>query len=215
MQIKTFSLGPFQTNCYVLTYGGCTWVIDPGQDPEPLLGYLEAEAITPERVLLTHGHADHIAGLPALRERFPELPIAIHADEASYPSDPAENLSLGFGIPLVAPDPTERLEDGQVLDLSGIAVELRHTPGHSPGGLTFYIPTEGLAIVGDTLFAGSIGRTDFPHSEHEALMRSIEERLLTLPNDTTILPGHGPGSTIGRERVGNPFVLQMMTGDGG
>ncbi|MEM6552835.1 MAG: MBL fold metallo-hydrolase [Planctomycetota bacterium] len=212
MQIKTLSLGPFQTNCYVLTHDSTTWVIDPGQDPEPLLAYLDADALTPERVLLTHGHADHIAGLAALVERFPGLPIAIHSAEATYPGDPAENLSLGFGMPLVAPDPTELLEDGQTLDLAGLAVELLHTPGHSPGGVSFYFPSQGLAIVGDTLFAESIGRTDFPHSDHEALMRSIRERLLALPGDTTILPGHGPGSTIGQERATNPFVLEMMAG---
>ncbi|MEM1212753.1 MAG: MBL fold metallo-hydrolase [Planctomycetota bacterium] len=209
MQIETFSLGPFQTNCYVLRHAGSTWIIDPGQDPEPLLAYLEAEQITPGRVLLTHAHADHIAGLPALTERFPELPIAIHAAEASYPGDPAENLSLGFGIPLVAPEPTELLEGGQTLDFAGLTIELRHTPGHSPGGLTFHLPGEQLAIVGDTLFAGSIGRTDFPHSDHEALMRSIQQQLLTLPDDTTLLPGHGPGTTVGRESQTNPFLQHL------
>lgn len=211
MQHHAFSLGPFQTNCYVLRHGGVTWLIDPGQDPEPLLGYLDAEAIEPDRVLLTHAHADHIAGLPALTARFPGLPIGVHSAEQTFLGDPAQNLSLGFGEPLVAPEPTELLADGQRLDLAGVAVEVLHTPGHSPGGLTFYFPSEGLAVVGDTLFAGSIGRTDFPHSDHEALLRSIRERLLTLPGDTTILPGHGPGSTIGRERATNPFVLQMMT----
>ncbi len=139
---------------------------------------------------------------------YPDLPILIHAAERDFPGDTTLNLSLYVGTPIVAPDPTATFAHDDTLTLGGLAFEVRHTPGHSPGGVTFYQPDHAVALVGDTLFAGSIGRFDFPTSDGPALIRSIHEQLLTLPDATRVLPGHGPETTIGRERAGNPYLRE-------
>jgi glyoxylase-like metal-dependent hydrolase (beta-lactamase superfamily II) len=226
LNLRTFVLGEWQTNCYVAhavddePAGQRTderedepheeprpcWIFDAGFNPSPMIRYIRQKHLTPQAVLLTHAHLDHIAGLPELRTHWPDLPILIHREEADFLTDPTLNLSIFLEEPLAAPAATGFLEHGRTLDIAGQRCELRHTPGHSPGGVTFHFPRERLAIVGDTLFAGSIGRYDFPTSDGELLLRSIREQLLTLPDDTRILPGHGPQTTIAAERRANPFL---------
>ena len=234
--VQPFCLGEWQTNCYVVhagprddadkttqKAGGDCWVIDAGFEPQPMFAYIAEHDLTPAAVVLTHAHVDHIAGLAQVRQRYPDVSILIHREEAGFLTDPQLNLSGFLDVPIVAPEATEFLEPGASITMAGRDFEIRHTPGHSPGGVTLYhepgAEREGdqtsaaaapvaapVAIVGDALFAGSIGRTDFPTSDHETLIRAIHDQLLTLPDATRILPGHGPTSTIGQERRSNPFL---------
>ncbi len=208
LHIKAFTLGMWQTNCFVLWREGRNdcWIVDAGFQPAPMIDYVRNASLNCRAIILTHAHCDHIGGLARLCEVWPDAPIHLHPAEADWPGEPALNLSGPFGMPVVAPAATDSLEHGQSLDLDGLAFEVRHTPGHSPGGITLYQPDHHAAIVGDTLFAGSIGRYDFPTSDGQTLLASIRDQLLSLPDDTDIHPGHGPSSTIGRERASNPFL---------
>lgn len=207
LNINCFTLGDFQTNCYIacVPTNEC-WIIDAGFGPQPMLQYIAERDLAPSRIVLTHAHVDHIAGLEAVHAAFPDVPILIHEEESGHLIEPFLNLSALMGSPIVAPQATDTLKHGEVLTLGDLPFEIRHTPGHSPGGICLYQPEHGVAIVGDTLFAGSIGRHDFPTSDQRSLMRSIREQLLTLPDDTRILPGHGEETTIGQERANNPFL---------
>ncbi|MEL7087739.1 MAG: MBL fold metallo-hydrolase [Planctomycetota bacterium] len=208
-EIETFALGDFQTNCFVVSRpSGAAWLIDVGQAPGSMLDHVERAGLRVEKIVLTHAHADHIAGLAEALEVFPDVPVYIHADEQTFCGDPSLNLSQFISQPIVAPTPTDTLAHGGTLDLDGLPFGVRHTPGHSPGGITLYQPDHGVAIVGDTLFAGSIGRFDFPTSDGAVLIKSIHEQLLTLPDETRVLPGHGPETTVGRERGANPYLRE-------
>lgn len=213
--IQPFCLGDWQTNCYVVhpvpsesdaSPTPC-WIVDAGFDPDDLIAYVRDNNLKPQAVLMTHAHVDHIAGLNAVREAFPEVPILIHADEEEFLTDTMLNLSAMTPYPTVAPEATGTLAHEQTLHLADFACEVRHTPGHSPGGVAFCFHDKKIAIVGDTLFAGSVGRTDFPTSNQEAMFNSIREQLLTLPDGTQVLPGHGPVTTVGRERETNPYLM--------
>ncbi len=208
LTLDTFCLGAWQTNCYLvgLPDGERCWIVDAGFEPEPMIDTISQRGLTPERLILTHGHLDHIAGVDAIRAVWPDLPIAIHEADRDFLTDPTLNLSAMIDQPITVAPATEFVAHGQTLTLGDVAFEVRHTPGHSPGGITLGQSDAGLAIVGDTLFAGSIGRYDFPTSDGEALFRSIREQLLVMPDDTRILPGHGPATTIGAEKQGNPFL---------
>ncbi len=206
LEIYPFELGDFQTNCYVAAVGEACWIVDAGYRPEPMIEAIREKGWTPQQVVLTHAHCDHIAGLAAVRQVWPDLPILIHDLERDFLTDPRLNLSAMLGVPVTAPQATGRLEHGQTLSLNGVDFELRHAPGHSPGSMVLYQPQHGLALAGDTLFAGSVGRTDFPLSDHQTLMQSIRGQLYTLPDDTRVLPGHGPETRIGTEKRSNPFV---------
>lgn len=206
LQIETFALGPWETNCYVLsTTDGCS-IIDAGFDPEPMLSHLRERGLTPQQVILTHAHVDHIAGLHEIRQAFPDVPILIHRDEQAFLTDTALNLSAFLADPVVAPEPTGTFTHGDALTLGSLTFHIRHTPGHSPGGVCLYQPDHQVALVGDTLFYRSIGRHDFPTSDGPTLLRSIREQLLTLPDATRVLPGHGPETTIAAERQSNPYL---------
>jgi glyoxylase-like metal-dependent hydrolase (beta-lactamase superfamily II) len=148
-----------------------------------------------------------MAGISAVREAFPEIRVTIHADEADWLADPTKNLSSALGEdPITTDPPDETLEDAQTLQLGDDTWRIIHTPGHSPGGVVLHCEDLGVAFVGDTLFAGSIGRYDFPSSDGPTLFASIREKVYALPDDTVALPGHGPATTIGREKRSNPFV---------
>ncbi len=209
--IAAFPLGPYQTNCYVVSVQGdpACWIVDASFEPEPLIEHIRSRGLAPQLLLLTHAHVDHIAGVAAIRRAFPELPVCIHGAETEWLSNPLLNLSQLGGFPVTAPGPDQVLEDGQTLTLAATSWRVIHTPGHSPGGVSFVHEPSRTALVGDALFAGSIGRTDFPGSDHDTLIRSIRQRLYTLPPETRIYPGHGPPSTIGRERSANPFVRDV------
>ena len=195
------------TNCYVLhSAAGACWIVDAGFDPESLLAFIKQHKLNLHQVVLTHAHVDHIAGLAVVRQAYPNVPILIHAAERQFPTDPVLNLSWALSRPIVAPEPTGTFAHGDTLTLDNITFEVRHTPGHSPGGVCLYQREEGVALVGDTLFNGSIGRTDFPTSNHDQLLKSIEQQLYTLPDQTRVLPGHMRPTTIGHERLTNPFI---------
>ena len=206
--LESFTLGPYQTNCYLVRTEpgrGC-WIIDASFDPDPIVDRIHELGLTPQALILTHAHIDHIAGVNDLRRAFPTLPIQIHEAEKAWLLDPELNLSAFSGIPVTAPPATSTLKHGDTVMLEGTTWMVLHTPGHSPGGITLYHAPSMTAIVGDALFAGSVGRTDFPGCSFEDLAHSIRTKLYTLPEDTTIYPGHGPTSTIGREKRSNSFV---------
>lgn len=208
VRCEGFALGPFETNCYLVWVEGqpACWIVDAGFEPDPLIEAARRRGLEPEALLLTHAHADHIAGVRKVLEAFPGLPVHIHDTERGWLADPEQNLSAGLGVPVTAPAPQASLADGQSLELAGSHWRVLHTPGHSPGGVTLHCPEAGLALVGDALFAGSIGRHDFPGSSFETLEHSIREKLYALPDPTRVLPGHGPETTIGQEKRSNPFV---------
>jgi len=208
LHLRGFTLGDWMTNCYVLWRGdgpNC-WIVDAGFEPGTMIQTIREENLNPTLLILTHGHVDHIAGVNDLRDAWPELPIAIHDDERDFLTDPTLNLSAMVGLNITTPPADRALAHGETLDLDGLAFEIRHTPGHSPGGVTLYQHESQLALVGDALFADSIGRHDFPTSDGPTLLESIREQLYTLPDETRVFSGHGPETTIGHEKTNNPFV---------
>lgn len=213
-EITCFALGPFATNCYVVRVppAPSCWIIDSSFQPEAMIEHVREQDLHPEAIILTHAHIDHIAGLDLVRRAFrttrtgQSTPVYIHEEESGWLTDPVRNLSASHGE-LITVKPAERTLTGdETLTLSDTTWNVLHTPGHSPGGVTLvHLPSK-IAIVGDTLFAGSIGRFDFPTSDEQVLYRSIRERLYELPDETVVHPGHGPTTTIGREKRSNPFV---------
>ncbi|HIJ67733.1 MAG TPA: MBL fold metallo-hydrolase [Planctomycetes bacterium] len=209
MDIKTFILGDYQTNSYCLrTAGSATdcLIIDTGLQSEPLIEHLKTNSLNPVAVVFTHGHIDHIAGLAPLRENWPDIKVAIHQADAAMFENPEMNLSAISGVPFnTGPaDLIIKAEDTQTF--AGMEFHILHTPGHTPGGISLYSKSEGVVFVGDALFAGSVGRTDFPGGNHNQLITSIKSKLLTLPGETRIYPGHGPVTTVVREKQTNPFL---------
>ncbi len=206
--LKSFALGSWMTNGYLLGWEPTkeAWVVDPGFSPDPLVDYIQQEKWIITKILLTHAHLDHIAGINNIVALFPEAEILIHKEEETFLTDPSLNLSALAGVPVSAPEPTGTLADGDELVLGGLSFTVLHTPGHSPGGACFYQPREGILLSGDTLFEGSVGRTDFPTSDAAALGEGIRRKLYVLPDETKVYPGHGPETQIGREKRFNPFV---------
>lgn len=206
--IQRFTLGPYETNCYVVSDpgGDACWIVDAGFGPAAMIAWIRSQGRTPAAVVLTHAHLDHIAGVGQVRAEFPAVPILIHEAEAEWLGDAALNLSAFAGTPVTAPGPDRTLRHGDRLTLGAMEWDILHTPGHSPGGISLYQAQRRVALVGDALFAGSVGRTDFPGSDHGTLVRSITEQLYTLPGETVIHTGHGPDSTIAHEKRTNPFV---------
>lgn len=212
--IQTFILGDYQTNCFVVTVPDSPsnkddcWIVDCGFQPQAMFDYIEAKKLKPTRLLLTHAHCDHIAGVDAALARLGPVPLAIHDAEKDFCSNPMLNLSAMIGPPITCSEPEKCLHDGDSLNFNGTTWRVVHAPGHSPGCALFIHDKSKQAIVGDTLFAGSIGRIDFPTSDPDAMRNTIANVMMSLPDDLTIHPGHGPKTTIGRERKTNPFVVQ-------
>ena len=201
---------PFDENTYLAYFGGRSdcLVIDPGMQPSEIIAAVETRGLTPAAILCTHGHADHIAGNQALKQRWPDCPLIIGEGDADKLTDPVGNLSAGFGIQLVSPPADRTVVGGDVLELAGFRLQVRDTPGHSSGHVVFVADQLSPVQVfgGDVLFAGSIGRTDFPGCSFEVLKKSIDEKLFSLADETIIRTGHGPSTTIGEEKATNPFV---------
>lgn len=201
---------PFAENTYLVHQQGSTEaiVVDPGLEPDAILRQLKRRNLRVAAILNTHGHADHIAGNAAMKELYPDAPLMIGSGDAPMLMDPALNLSLPFGMPLTSPEADQLLIDGDILHLAGINVLVRDLPGHSPGHVVFIVqdvkPT--LVLAGDTLFEGSIGRSDFPGGSLEQLLSGIRNVLFTLPDDTIIYPGHGNFTRVGIEKEKNLFL---------
>lgn len=209
LQIQTIESMPFAENSYLL------WlperrdalVIDPGLEPELILEVLESEQRTLAAILNTHGHADHIGGNHAMKKAFPEAPIVIGIGETHLLTDANENLSAPFGMPITSPPADQTVREGDTLELAGIRFEVLEVPGHSPGHVVFLHRSQPCQLFGgDVLFRGSIGRYDFPHGNGKLLFQGIKTKVLTLPEDTVVYPGHGPVTTIGHEKRTNPYL---------
>jgi glyoxylase-like metal-dependent hydrolase (beta-lactamase superfamily II) len=208
MKIDYLILGGYQTNCYVLRKDESAkecLIIDPGLEAEELIEFLDEQKLNPVAVVLTHGHIDHIAGLTVLRSRFPEIKVYIHNLDAEMLIEPNINLSAMSGSAFVTKAEDVSLKERDEIDLAGVKLLVLHTPGHTPGGISLYSKEDGVVFVGDTLFADSIGRTDFPASSMSQLLNSVREKLFTLPEETKVYPGHGPATTIAAEKAHNPF----------
>jgi len=211
MIIKMFTFGMYLTNCYVV---GCeetkeAIVIDPGFDrdreAEEVLKFIEQNGLRVKYIINTHGHADHTAGNGIIKKVTGAL-ILIHENDAIMLTTVAKTLSRIFGLQVTSPPADRTLRDGDVIQVGRIKLVVLHTPGHSKGGISLL--GDKVVFTGDTLFAGSIGRTDFPGASFEEIMRSIKTKLVTLPDGFKAYPGHGPPTTIGEEKKHNPF-LQM------
>lgn len=200
----------FQENTYLLWTASspAAWIVDPGLPPQAdsVATTLRERGLQAAAILLTHAHVDHIAGVQALRDTLGPVPLYAPPEEELYLGDPVANLSSMLGLPLTCPPADEALLPGLVLMLGPLTWQVLDVRGHSPGGRALYCPAAGVVLTGDTLFAGGIGRTDFPGCDEEALIDNIRQNLLTLPYETVVYPGHGPESTIGRERIVNRFV---------
>jgi len=211
LQIDSFVLGDFETNCYVVRSTAqvreCL-IIDPGYEAESVVEFLKEKDLAPKRILLTHGHCDHIAGIAALQEHFGPIPVGISCEDAKMLTHSRHNLSLLMGQPLKFAAPDEEIAAGDVIEQDGVRLEVLATPGHTPGCVSFYCREEEVIFTGDALFAGSVGRTDFPGGSMSTLLQSIRGQLLVLPDQTKVYSGHGPVTTIGQEKCGNPFIQQ-------
>jgi hydroxyacylglutathione hydrolase len=209
MKVDRLILGDFETNCYVLRsneQAQTCMIIDAGLDAAPLTAFLDKHKLTPEALVITHGHIDHIAGVDTLREKFPKLSTYIHKLDAELLTDTVGNLSFMTGSPLSTDKADCLVEEGEKIERAGIKLLVIHTPGHTPGGISLYSEQDGVLFVGDTLFAGSVGRADFPGGDMGKLVECIKQKLLVLPDATIVYPGHGPKTTIGQEKTGNPFL---------
>ena len=203
MERRTIQVGTFAANCTVLSAGGRAWVIDPGAEPERIAAMLSEMRLDPVAILLTHSHFDHICGVCALQKAYPGLPVYVHpADEPAF-AHPLNQYPPAY-VQTARPD---FIHDVRTLPDSDVPFSVRviETPGHTPGGVCYHLPDDALLISGDTLFAGSIGRTDLPGGDMAALMASLK-KLAALPRETVVVPGHGPETTIGEECRSNPFL---------
>lgn len=216
--IESIESEPFGQNAYVAWLEGRNdaVVIDPGFDTGAILRLLEERRLQVAAILDTHGHVDHIAGNDALKRAFPRAPLIIGKNEVGLLSDPEANLSGPYGIPITSPPADRLVEHGESLEVAGFHFEVREVPGHSPGSVIYSCPDLAPPFVfgGDVLFAGSIGRTDLG-GDFDLLMSGIFAKLLDLPDSTLVYSGHGPVTTIGRERAGNPFILEYAARSGG
>jgi hydroxyacylglutathione hydrolase len=230
--VAGFPAGSFAANCYIVApaAGEQCVIVDPGQDAERgIEELLAAHRLSPAAVLLTHGHLDHVWSVaPVCGAR--DIPAYIHPADRVLLSDPARGFPLGMGqqlfggLEFTEPDDVKELADGMILSLVGLEIVVNHAPGHTEGSVTFRLPAQGegdtalaadgVLFSGDLLFAGSIGRTDLPGGDYPTILRSLARVCLTLPDETLVLSGHGPATTIGAERVANPFLAGLAPESG-
>ncbi len=209
-QLATILSHPFEQNTYIAWLSGRSdcLVVDPGLEPKKIVRFLEHHDLTPAAILNTHGHSDHIGGNAALKARWPDCPIVIGRNDASKLTDASQNLSAAFGVPMVSPPADVLVDDGNLYEAAGFSLEVLSIPGHTVGHVVFVWKGQSpaMAFVGDVIFSGSVGRTDFPDGDHHALISGIRKKLFILPDATILLSGHGEPTTVGEEKRSNPFV---------
>jgi glyoxylase-like metal-dependent hydrolase (beta-lactamase superfamily II) len=208
MKFRTIHVTHYQQNCTLIWCENTKQaaLIDPGGDAEKLLQAVDEAGLTLSMVLLTHGHMDHVGGATAIASQCDVEIIGPHEADAFWLQILPQQAEM-FGFPPIeAFTPNRWLQDGEQLALGDLTLEVLHTPGHTPGHVVFYCRSDSTVFVGDVLFHGSIGRTDFPQGDHDALIHSITSRLLPLGDEVTVVPGHGPNTTLGKERLHNPFL---------
>lgn len=198
--IQKLEVGPLGANCYIVADKATSdaFIIDPGGEPDRIKDALKKEKLNLKFIINTHGHGDHILG-----NGYFGVPVYVHSLDKDFLTDPSKNLSGFFGLFMKASKADRLLEDGEKISMDNLEVEIIHTPGHTPGGISIKI--DGVVFTGDTLFAGGIGRTDLPGGDEEQLFKSIKDKLFALDDDVIVYPGHGGESTIGREKKNNPF----------
>jgi len=208
LDVVAFETGPLQENAYLVIdrVSRDAAMVDPGEDGDRLIEAVEQANVRLRAIWLTHAHFDHVGAVRALRTRF-DVPVFLHEEDVPmFEAGPFQAAS--WGLPFEGDEvPAERFTEGQGLRLGELSFTVMHTPGHSPGHVTLY--GHGIALVGDCLFAGSIGRTDLPMADGPAMARSLE-RIVALPPETRVLPGHGPATTVGEERRSNPYIRELL-----
>ena len=207
MILETFPVGPLQCNCTILgdEASGEAMVVDPGDNIPHILNFLERHKLRLQQIIVTHGHIDHVGGAAKLKKAT-GAPILLNQNDLPLlEMMEAQANWLGVPTPEVVP-PDTSADEGMVVGIAGHAARVLHTPGHTQGSICLHFAPENLLLAGDTLFAGSIGRTDLPGGDGRLILRSLHDRLLTLPDATRVIPGHGPETTIGEERASNPFL---------
>lgn len=205
MKILRIPAGVYAANCYLI-YSESTKdgiIVDPGGDAESITNYIERESLNIKDIILTHGHGDHIGGVNELKESL-GAKVMIHREDAELLSDGNKNLSATMAMGSVEIVPDKLLNHGDIIEFGNLKAEVIHTPGHTKGGICLKVGDN--IITGDTLFAGSIGRTDLLGGDYDTIIESIKERIMIYPDDIEVFPGHGGSSTIGRERTSNPFI---------
>jgi hydroxyacylglutathione hydrolase len=210
MEIHALTLGGFGVSAYVVMDDGQAVLIDAPEGADEIIAYCESRGLEPHTLVNTHGHGDHIQGSALVKKRWPAIVIAVGEGDAPMLSSPMRNLSIMFGRLVKSPKADRLLKEGDTVQVGTATLEVLATPGHTRGGISL-LARQGpggkpVIFTGDALFAGGIGRTDFPGSSHEKLLESIRTKLLVLPPETVIYPGHGPPSTIGEEAQGNPWL---------
>ncbi len=202
MHLYRLVVGPLGVNCYIIMDQDEALVIDPGGNGQGIKSFLEEKGFKLKYIVLTHGHFDHVGAVADLKDE--NVEILIH-EEDLYLYEIANQQAMNFGIEIPKlPSPDRFLAEGDRVEFAGMSLDVIHTPGHTPGSISLY--GHGLLFTGDTLFANSVGRTDFPRSSHDALMKSIKDKLFKLPDDTRVLPGHEDETTINIEKENNPFL---------
>jgi hydroxyacylglutathione hydrolase len=210
MEVHVFELGSLQVSAYVVVDDDQAVLIDAPEESEQLIEFCESQGLTPHTLINTHGHGDHIYGNALVKKRWPGISIAIGKADAPMLTSPVRNLSVMLGQLVKSPEADRLLVEGDRIAVGAAELEVLDTPGHTPGGISLLArqgPGRRPAVfTGDALFADSIGRTDFPGADHDTLLEAIRTKLLTLPPDTVVYPGHGPETTIGEELAGNPWL---------
>jgi hydroxyacylglutathione hydrolase len=207
MILEMLTVGPFQENCYVIgdERSGVGALVDPGDEAARIALAVEQTDLEVQSIIVTHAHIDHVGAVAALVDEY-ACPVLMHAEaEPLLRQLPTQAMMMGLKFGKV-PTVDRQIGDEEVLEVGDLRLRSLYTPGHAQGHLAFYLEEEGLVLSGDALFAGSVGRTDLPGGDMGLLMRSIKEKLMTLPDETRVYPGHGPQTKIGNERVSNPFL---------
>ena len=205
MKMKILVVGPLEENCYIVynEESRDAFIVDPGAEAERIAAFIDKEGLVPQAIVNTHGHWDHVGAVPALKSKY-GIPFYLHADDDEWLHEPLCDL---FGKSEAGAQHIDRvLHDGDVLRLAGQPLTVIHTPGHTKGGCVLWLKDMDVAFTGDTLFKGTVGRTDFPGGSYEAILQSVQQKLAPLADSCTAFPGHGPKSTMAWERAHNPYL---------